>query len=58
MINQVQNNFAVFAAGAGFGIFTWYLVKLAGPVLWQIAKKIGYKAWELMKNVASKLKFW
>lgn len=58
MINQVQDNFAVFCAGAAFGIFSFYMVKIALIPQWEAIKKVGYRVWEDVKSTTGKAKFW
>lgn len=54
MLDQVQNNFMVYAAGFATFPVVYLIAKKALPLGWQGVKLLGYKAWELIK----KLKFW
>jgi hypothetical protein len=56
--NQVRDNFAVFCAGAAFGIFAYYMVKIALIPQWEAIKKVAYRIWDDTKSLASKAKFW
>lgn len=54
MINQINDNLPVFGAGAGFGLFVFYMVKLAGPHVWDMIKKTGYSLWDDIKGLVTK----
>lgn len=57
-VNQVRDNFAVFCAGAAFGIFGYYFIKIALIPQWEAIKKVAYRVWEDVKSVVRKVKFW